>query len=151
MPKITSDQAFRAFLITELLRSTGEKEFPMQLASIFFWIASHNGCRQEDVSKACSIAASTASRNITWLGPRHRLEHRSGLRLVIRKQDPENHRAWRLFLTPKGQQFVRLLENQLNMPSSTMEKAVTVIREQISYDSPDDQDDGSGIRPDLAS
>lgn len=117
----------------------------MQLASIFFWIASHNGCRQEDVSKACSIAASTASRNITWLGPRHRLEHRSGLRLVIRRPDPDNHRAWRLFLTPKGQQFVRLLENQLNLPTSTMEKAVVSIKEQIDHDSPDDQDDGPSL------
>ena len=141
----------RAFMIVELLRSTGEKEFPAQLMSIFFWIAAHNGCKQEDLVKECNISKSSVSRCVTWLGPRHRLEHRSGLRLVIRKQDPENHRAWRLFLTPKGQQFVRLLENQLNMPSSTMEKAVTVIREQISYDSPDDQDDGSGIRPDLAS
>jgi DNA-binding MarR family transcriptional regulator len=149
MAKLTNERSYRAFLLTELLRSTGEKEFPMQLASIFFWIAAHDGCKQEEVSKAVNIAPSTVSRNVTWLGPRHRLEHRHGLRLVRREQDPDNHRAWRLFLTPKGKQFVAMLNNHLNMPLSTAIKAAATIKEQIAYDSPDDQDDGSGLRPDL--
>mgnify|MGYP006246230597 CR=1 FL=1 len=141
-PALTSDRAYRAFLLTELLRSTGEKEFPMQLASIFFWIAAHNGCKQEDVAKACCIAPSSVSRNVTWLGPRHRLDHRHGLRLVRREQDPDNHRAWRLYLTPKGKQFVSILENHLNMPLSTAIKAAATIKEQIAYDSEEDDDLG---------
>lgn len=145
MPEITSEEAYRSYLLMELLRSTGEREFPLQLASIFFWIAAHEGCKQEDLAKAVSVAQSTVSRNVSWLGPRHRFEHRQGLRLVRRQQDPDNHRAWRLFLTPKGKQFVRLLEAQLNMPLTTAIKATESIKEQISYDSPDDQDDGSSL------
>ena len=130
MTHITSEEAFRAYLVMELLRSTGEKEFPMQLASTFFWIAAHDGCKQEEVARAISVAQSTVSRNVSWLGTEHRLKHRQGLRLVKRVQDPDNHRAWRLFLTPKGKQFVQLLETQLNMPIATAIKATSEINKQ---------------------
>lgn len=109
-PTLTSEGSLRAFYIIELLRSTGEREFPAQLMSIFFWIAAHNGCKQEDLVKNCNMSASSVSRCVTWLGPRHRLEHRSGLKLVRRERDPDNYKAWRLYLTPKGEIFTNLLE-----------------------------------------
>ena len=115
-PKITSEGAMRAHMIVELMRSTGEREFPAQLMSIFFWIAAHNGCKQEDLVKACNMSASSISRCVTWLGPRHRLEHRSGLKLVRRERDPDNYKAWRLFLTPKGEVFTNLLDNHAGSP-----------------------------------
>ena len=113
--KLTSECALRAFYIIELLRSTGEREFPAQLMSIFFWIAAHDGCRQEDLAKACNMSTSSVSRCVTWLGPRHRIETRSGLKLVKRERDPNNHRAWRLFLTPKGRVFTNLLEENARL------------------------------------
>ena len=115
-PKLTSEGAMRAYYIVELLRSTGEREFPAQLMSVFFWIAAHDGCRQEDLASACSLSPSSVSRCVTWLGPRHRLEHRSGLKLVRRERDPDNYKAWRLYLTPKGCVFVNLLENYQGTP-----------------------------------
>ena len=102
LDRITNNNLYRAYLVMELLRSTGEREFPLQLASVFFWIAAHNGCNQSKVAKAVGMSASSVSRCITWLGPKHRLEHRSGLLLVRREQDPNNYKAWKLFLTPKG-------------------------------------------------
>ncbi len=114
--RISNPHLYRAYLVMELLRSTGEKEFPMQLSSIFFWVASHNGCRQSDVINAVQMSKSSVSRCLDWLGPAHRLEHRSGLKLIRREVDPDNHRAFRLFLTPKGEQFVNLVEQQLTMP-----------------------------------
>lgn len=113
--KVTSDGALRAFYVVELFRSTGESEFPAQLMSIFLWIASHDGCRQEDLVKNCNISASSVSRNVTWLGPRHRLDHRSGLKLVRRERDPINHKAWRLYLTPRGKIFLNVLDQE-SMP-----------------------------------
>ena len=130
MTRITSEEAYRAYLVMELLRSTGEKEFPMQLASIFFWIAAHDGCKQEDLAKGVSISTSSVSRNVSWLGTAHRLKHRQGLHLVRREKDEENHRAWRLFLTPKGKQFVQLLECQLNMPLEASIKATETMKKQ---------------------
>ena len=106
----------RAFMVVELLRSTGEKEFPAQLMSIFFWIAAHNGCKQEDLINECNISKSSVSRCVTWLGPKHRLEHRSGLKLVRRERDPDNWRGYRLYLTPKGDIFVNILDNYNQAP-----------------------------------
>ena len=79
-------------LIIELMRSTGEREFPAQLMAIFFWIASHDGCKQEDLVKNCNMTPSSVSRCVTWLGPRHRLEHRSGLRLSDANATPTTTR-----------------------------------------------------------
>ena len=114
--KVTSQGAMRTFLIIELLRSTGEKEFPAQLMAIFFWIAAHNGCKQDDLVRECNISRSSVSRCVTWLGPRHRLEHRSGLKLVRRERDPDNHRGWLLYLTPKGEIFTSILDKHWAVP-----------------------------------
>lgn len=111
-PLLTSEEVYRAYLVVEVLRSTGEREFPMQLASTFLWIAAHDGCRQEDVIAATSMSPSSVSRNVTWLGPKHRLG-KEGLKLVRRERDPDDPKRWRLYLTPKGLQFSRLIEKQL--------------------------------------
>ena len=134
-PKITSEVAMRAFLLIELLRSTGEREFPAQLMSIFFWIAAHNGCKQEDLVKHCNMSASSVSRCVTWLGPRHRLEHRSGLKLVRRERDPDNYKAWRLYLTPKGEVFTNLMDNFSTAPIQDNTPIITKAKEDLStYD-----------------
>jgi DNA-binding MarR family transcriptional regulator len=132
-PKITSEAVLRVHSIVELMRSTGEREFPAQLMSVFFWIASHDGCKQEDLVNACNMTASSVSRCVTWLGPRHRLEHRSGLRLVRRERDPDNYKAWRLYVTPKGQSFITLIEDNLTRIDITKAKAAL-----SAYDHDDD-------------
>lgn len=132
---LTSEGAMRAFLVVELLRSTGEREFPAQLASVFFWIAAHEGCKQEDLTAECNISPSSVSRSVTWLGPKHRLEHRSGLHLVMRKQDPDNHRAWRLYLTQKGKVFTNLLDNTATSSlSNSIGMAVQAKKSLLTYD-----------------
>jgi len=91
--------------------------------SIFFWIAAHDGCRQEDLAEACTISTSSVSRCVTWLGPRHRLEHRSGLKLIRKERDPDNYKAWRLFLTPKGKVFTKYLDNYSKQAFADFTKA----------------------------
>ena len=142
-PKITSEGAFRAHLIVELMRSTGEREFPAQLMSVFFWIAAHNGCKQEDLAKACNLSPSSVSRCVTWLGPRHRLEHRSGLKLVRRERDPDNYKAWRLYLTPKGEVFTNLLDNHAGAPIRDGLPVYSKAKEAL--DAADSQDLGTGV------
>ena len=58
---------------------------------------------------------------MTWLGPRHRLEHRSGLKLVRRERDPDDYKAWKLYLTPRGKIFAQLLEQYTSGPVSTLD------------------------------
>lgn len=113
VPLVTNDSLYRLYLVLEVLRSTGEREFPMQLAGTFFWIAAHDGCLQEELAEAMSTTLSSVSRNVTWLGPRHRLG-KEGLKLVRREKDPIYPRKWRLYLTPKGTQFINLIEQTLS-------------------------------------
>lgn len=145
-PGLTSDEAFRMFQIVQLMRSTGEREFPAQLMAVLLWIGAHNGCKQEDLVKNCRMSASSVSRSVTWLGPRHRLEHRSGLRFVIRQRDPANHRAWRLYLTPKGQLFVDAIEAAFKSPShALLHTVVQSKREMLAYDSDQDLGPSPGV------
>ena len=141
---ISSQAAYRVHAIVELMRSTGEREFPAQLMAIFFWIASHDGCKQEDLTTNCNMTASSVSRCVTWLGPRHRLEHRSGLRLVRRERDPDNYKAYRLYLTPKGKSFVHLIEDNWNRTVTEGLPNLTKAKDALAaYDNDsDDQDLG---------
>ena len=91
---------------------TGEHEFPMQLASTFFYIAANDGCRQEDLVNSTSMSSSSVSRNVSWLGPQHRLR-KDGLKLVYRGRDSEDQKRWRIFLTPKGKQLKNMIETTL--------------------------------------
>jgi DNA-binding MarR family transcriptional regulator len=119
--KLTSEACYRCYLIMEILRSTGEKEFPLQLASCFFYIASHDGCLQEEVVAFTKLSASAVSRNVSWLGSHHRLEHRQGLKLVRRERDAADYKKFRCFLTPKGQQFANLIEQHMSMSIASFE------------------------------
>ena len=108
---LTNEALFRAYRLTDILRGLGEAEFPLQLAGIFFYVASHDGCLQEEVTEMLSIAHSSCSRNVSWLGDKHRLSHREGLKLVRRERDPDDAKRWRLYLTPKGKTVSRLIED----------------------------------------
>jgi DNA-binding MarR family transcriptional regulator len=119
--KLTSEACYRCYLIMEILRSTGEKEFPLQLASCFFYVASHDGCLQEEVVAFTKLSASAVSRNVSWLGSHHRLEHRQGLKLVRRERDAADYKKFRCFLTPKGQQFANLIEQHMSMSIASFE------------------------------
>ena len=101
----------RMYMAFEVLRSQ-EREFPAQLASIFLYIASHPGLRQEELMQATCMSSSSISRNVTWLGPRHRLG-RPGLALVYRERDFDDPKRYRIFLTKKGKQLSHLVEQIL--------------------------------------
>ena len=102
---------YRMYMAFEVLRAK-EREFPAQLVSTFLYIASHNGCRQEDLMDGTSMSSSSVSRNVTWLGPRHRLG-KEGLKLVYREIDPDDPKRYRIYLSRKGEQMATLLENTL--------------------------------------
>jgi DNA-binding MarR family transcriptional regulator len=125
---LTSEACLRAFHMVQLFRSTGEHEFPAPLMAIFFWVAAHDGCKQADLSAHLEMSQSSISRNVTWLGPKHRLEHRSGLKLVRRERDPNNYKAWLLYLTPKGRVFRQLLEGNATKPIDSYKKALKEIQ-----------------------
>jgi len=101
----------RMYMAFEVLRAK-EREFPAQLVSTFLYIANHNGCRQEDLMVGTSLSSSSVSRNVTWLGPKHR-SGKDGLKLVYREIDPDDPKRYRVYLSRKGEQMATLLENTL--------------------------------------
>ncbi len=105
----------RMFMAFEVLRAT-EREFPAQLVSTFLYVATHNGCRQEDLMEATSMSSSSVSRNVNWLGPKHRLKDREGLKWIYREVDPIDPKRYRLFLSRKGEQIASLLVKNLESP-----------------------------------
>ena len=111
MTLISNNAILKLFETFELLRiAAQEREMPAQLIVTFLWVASHEGCKQEELSDAVSMSPSSISRNVTWLSGKHRLAHRSGLHWIRKERDPNNWRAWRLFLTEEGKQLVRRIE-----------------------------------------
>lgn len=103
---------YRMFKALEVLRSTGEREFPLQLAVVFCWVASHDGCLQADLPKALSMTSASVSRCLDWLSAEHRLG-KPGLNLIRKERDLIDRKRWRVWLTAKGEQFRRLIERQL--------------------------------------
>ena len=95
-----------------ILIKSHEREFPAQLALIFFHICSHEGTHNKEIAKALGMTSSSVSRNIKWLGPRHRLG-KEGLKLVyqthVRTYNNKTSKTLHVFLTEKGKETARLI------------------------------------------
>lgn len=116
--KQTDEYLYRAYLIWETLRATGESEFPAQLASTFFFVASHEGVYQDELADIINISTSSASRNVVWLTSKKR-DGTKGLGLIRRERAIDTRvdpRRFQLFLTPKGRRIAALVQQHLTSP-----------------------------------
>ena len=102
----------------EIFRVVGGKEFPIQRLIVFLYVATHDGCPQSTLTKVTGMSEASISRCLDALGPTDRFG-RPGARLISRRQDQDDYKRWRLFLTPKGQSIADLMTDRLN--SSTEE------------------------------
>ena len=70
---------------------------------------------QADIAPATGLSESSVSRNVQWLGKKHRLPHRAGLQWVVQYQCPEekNWRSKRVKLTALGR---RIIQEALSPP-----------------------------------
>lgn len=89
-----------------------DREIPAQLVSCFLYIASHNPCHKEAIEEDLGYTSASSSRNIDYLSDKHRL-NKPGLRLIVKERDPSNGRRILLYLSPKGEQLVNDLRNDL--------------------------------------
>jgi DNA-binding MarR family transcriptional regulator len=90
-----------------------DRQVPAQVISTFFYIASHDGCNGNDVSKALNMTSSSISRCTDWLSDYHRLG-KPGMGLIVKKTDNLDLRTRQLFLTPKGRSVVDQISDILN-------------------------------------
>jgi DNA-binding MarR family transcriptional regulator len=107
-----ADELKRLLDALEVFRSIDDADFTLQLLVVFLYVALHDGCRQQEVVKATGKSEAAISRMVDWLGHEHR-SGKPGLRLVVRKQDPENYKCRQLFLTPKGARLAHLISHQM--------------------------------------
>ena len=112
----TSIQSLLAAL--EMFRVVAGKDVPIQRLIVFLYVAAHDGCPQATLTKATGMSEASVSRCLDALGPIDR-HGNPGVRLISRRQDQDDYKRWRLFLTPKGQSIADLMTDRLN--SSTEE------------------------------
>ena len=97
----------------EMFRVAGGRDIPIQLVIVFMQIAANDGILQQSLVRMSCLSEASVSRMVDWLGDSQRPD-KSGLRLIRKERDPEYHKRWKLFLTPKGQQVAALMIQQLN-------------------------------------
>lgn len=103
---------------TKLLKSIEmfrdiDPEIPSQTVAIFLTVANQaTPIKMSEIAKKLSVAQSSVSRNISYLGKINR-HHKPGLGLLDTFEDPEERRRKLVMLTPKGQQFFMRVKQAL--------------------------------------
>ena len=71
----------------------------------FLYIASHEGCNNQDIAKALDTSPAAVSRNTDWLCAKRSLTE-LGMNLITKRTDPCNKRLKTLRLTELGRKLV---------------------------------------------
>tara|TARA_A200000159_G_scaffold145046_1_gene150385 strand:+ start:268 stop:699 length:432 start_codon:yes stop_codon:yes gene_type:complete len=99
-------------VIRELDRESKSHELPIQVVSLFLYIASRNNCNKQSAEDALLMSKASASRNTDWLSRTH-YNGRPGLNLIRKEVDPFDRRKSTLRLTRKGRDLVEKLTSIL--------------------------------------
>ena len=107
------DKILQAMMvIRELDRESKSQELPIQVVSLFLYIASRNNCNKQDAEDYLNMPKASASRNSDWLSRTH-FNGRPGLNLIRKEVDPDDRRKSTLRLTRKGRDLVEKLTSIL--------------------------------------
>ena len=88
------------------------KDFTPQLLKVFLFVATHNGCKLDDIVKGTKVPSPAVTHMTNWLSDGKYKEHKP-LGWLIKRSDPIDHRARVVFLTRQGQMVVENLKAQL--------------------------------------
>ncbi len=80
--------------------------------STYFYVMSHNGCYQDEMSEPLAMGSSSLSRNLMYLGCKHR-SGKTGLFLVSRQKCDKNYKRNRCYLSPKGLILAKKIQARL--------------------------------------
>lgn len=107
------DKILRAIeIVRELDRNSKSQELPIQVLSLFLYIASRNNCNKQTAEDYLKMSKASASRNTDWLSRTH-YNGRPGLNLIRKEVDPLDRRKSTLRLTRKGRDLVEKLTSIL--------------------------------------
>lgn len=99
-------------IIRDLDRESKSQELPIQVVSLFLYIASRNNCNKQSAEDHLTMSKASASRNTDWLSRTH-YNGRPGLNLIRKEVDPDDRRKSTLRLTRKGRDLVEKLTSTL--------------------------------------
>ena len=91
----------------DLIEPTGTRisDMPLPVLMCFLYIASHDGCNNQDIAKATGMTPAAVSRNTDWLCAKRSLTE-LGMNLITKRTDPCNKRLKTLRLTELGRTLV---------------------------------------------
>lgn len=87
-------------------------DFTPQLLKVFLFVATHNGCRLDDIGKGLGMTSAAVTHMVNWLSDGQYKNHKP-LGWVVKRQDVVDHRAKNVLLTRLGQAVVDNLKAQL--------------------------------------
>ena len=79
----------------------------MPVLMCFLYIASHDGCNNQDIATAFKMSQAAISRNTDWLCAKRSFKE-LGMNLITKRTDPCNKRLKTLQLTQLGKDQVQL-------------------------------------------
>ena len=109
---ITDLSVDRLRRVVDLMRLF-DQQLPAQVISVFFYVASHDGCSTSGMPEELGLAQSSISRCTDWLSDYHRLG-KPGMGLIVKKKDPYDSRLRRVYLTDKGRNVINQIKELLS-------------------------------------
>jgi len=89
-----------------------DPNMPVQYALSFLYVARHEGHSMRELKDFAGLSQAAVSRNVSALSNVHKRKG-GGYELVATKEDIENRRLKRLYLTSKGRRWVRSIVKAL--------------------------------------
>lgn len=98
------------------IRQNIDPEIGTQKVDILLNVALHDGIHQQELKEATGLLSGSVSRHLKLMGKYYnkRTEREEGLGLITQVPDPMNRRFTCVYLTPKGKQTIKAIEEILN-------------------------------------
>jgi DNA-binding MarR family transcriptional regulator len=107
-----TDALMDKLLHVQKLFQVFDKEVPLQLVTVFCYIASHDPCHLAAIREGCDLSENSVSRHTDWLSTTHPLG-KPGLGMISKEVDPSDARRKIVTLTDKGRILVKQLKSVL--------------------------------------
>ena len=99
-------------LVRDLDRESKSQELPIQVLSLFLYVASRNNCNKQDAENHLKMSKASTSSNSDWLSRTH-YNGRKGLNLIRKVLDPLDKRKSLFRLTRQGRDLVEKMTSIL--------------------------------------
>lgn len=102
------------------IRQNIDPEIGIQKVDLLFKIARNEGVQQQELKEQTGLLSGSVSRHLKLMGRYYdnKAGHEKGLGLIVQTPDPTNRRFTQVYLSTKGKQAMKILEEILNAPTN---------------------------------